>query len=73
MWCGPLPYQNRQAYSTSLWESHQHTRVADVKSSTVFVGVPHQLCAYTATTDKSVLGKSNVHSYWTQSGIICIV
>ena len=56
--CGAVvgPYQNRRMYSAFPWESHQHTGYHMSKSSKVFVGVPHQLAAYTATTDKSVLG-----------------
>ena len=44
-----------------MGESATH-RVPYVKCSKVFVGVPHQLAAYTATTDKSVLGKHSSQS-----------
>ena len=69
--CGVVvgPYHNRLMYSASpMGESWTH-RVPYVKCSKVFVGVPHQLAAYTATTDKSVLGKCNMHS--SQSSAQC--
>ena len=53
--------KKRSSYSDSQCRESSTHRAADVRSCTVFVGVPHQLCAYTVTTDKSVPGKFYVH------------